>query len=118
MCSFERNGDHFLAVGDIGDNEFARKHVSIYVLKEPKEKADDRKRKSDVEYELKVTYPNRAINSEALAYDPIRKQFPRALQRKHQLRTLRSSDSRESERRYRSDGQARCQPIDSHGNGR
>lgn len=75
MCSFEHDGKNWLAVGDIGDNEFKRDTVSIYVVKEPKEKEGDKKRKSEVAYELKVTYPQGPVNSEALAYDPIRHSF-------------------------------------------
>ena len=75
MCSFEADEKHWLAVGDIGDNEFKRDTVSIYVFKEPKEKEGDRKRKTEVDYELKVKYPNGPVNSEALAYDPIRHAF-------------------------------------------
>ena len=62
-------------MGDIGDNDFQQDFVSIYVFKEPKEKEDDRKRKAEVEYELKVEYPSGPVNSEALAYDPIRHSF-------------------------------------------
>jgi len=75
MCSFEHNGKNWLAVGDIGDNEFKRDTVSIYVLKEPKEKVGDKRRKSEVEYELQVEYPRGPVNSEALAYDPIKHSF-------------------------------------------
>lgn len=75
MCSFEHDGKNWLAVGDIGDNDFRQNYVSIYVFKEPKEKEGDRKRKAEVEYELKVEYPSGPVNSEALAYDPIRHSF-------------------------------------------
>lgn len=75
MCSFEYEGKNWLAVGDIGDNDFQHDFVSIYVFKEPKEKEGDRKRKAEVEYELKVEYPKGAVNCEALAYDPIRHSF-------------------------------------------
>ena len=75
MCSFEHDGKNWLAVGDIGDNDFHHDYVSIYVFKEPKEKEGDKKRKCEVEYELKVEYPRGAVNSEALAYDPIRHSF-------------------------------------------
>ena len=75
MCSFEHDGKNWLAVGDIGDNEFKRDSVSIYVLKEPNEKEGDLRRKSEIEYELQVEYPRGPVNSEALAYDPIRHAF-------------------------------------------
>ncbi len=75
MCAFEYDGKNWLAVGDIGDNDFQHDYVSIYVFKEPKEKEGDRKRKTEVEYELKVEYPGGPTNSEALAYDPIRHSF-------------------------------------------
>lgn len=75
MCAFEHEGKNWLAVGDIGDNDFQLDYVTIYVFKEPKEKEGDRKRKAEIEYELKVEYPTGAANSEALAYDPIRHSF-------------------------------------------
>ena len=75
MCSFEHDGKNWLAVGDIGDNDFQQDFVSIYVFREPKGKEGDRKRKAEVEYELKVEYPFGPVNSEALAYDPIRHSF-------------------------------------------
>jgi hypothetical protein len=75
MCAFEHDGKNWLAVGDIGDNDFREDYVSIYVFKEPKDKEGDRKRKAEVEYELKVEYPGGPTNSEALAYDPIRHSF-------------------------------------------
>jgi len=75
MCAFEHDGKNWLAVGDIGDNDFQQDFVSIYVFKEPKEKEDDRKRKAEIEYELQVEYPSGPVNSEALAYDPIRHSF-------------------------------------------
>ncbi len=75
MCAFEHDGKNWLAVGDIGDNDFRQDYVSIYVFKEPKEKEGDRKRKAEIEYELKVEYPSSPVNSEALAYDPIRHSF-------------------------------------------
>ncbi len=75
MCSFEYEGKNWLAVGDIGDNEFKRDSVAIYVLKEPKEKAGDKRRKSEFEYELHVEYAGGPVNSEALAYDPINHSF-------------------------------------------
>ncbi len=75
MCAFEHDGKNWLAIGDIGDNEFKRDRVSIYVVKEPKEKAGDKKRKSEVEFELIVKYPHGPVNSESLAYDPIKHSF-------------------------------------------
>ena len=75
MCSFEHDGKNWLAVGDIGDNDFQQASVSIYVFREPKEKEGDRKRKAEVEYELQVEYPFGPVNSEALAYDPLRHSF-------------------------------------------
>ena len=75
MCSFEHDGKNWLAVGDIGDNDFKEDFVSIVVFKEPKEKEGDRNRRVKVEYELKVEYPSGAVNSEALAYDPVRHSF-------------------------------------------
>ncbi len=75
MCAFEHDGKSWLAIGDIGDNQLKRASVSIYVVKEPNKKAGDKKRSSEVDFELKVKYPHGAVNSESLAYDPIRHSF-------------------------------------------
>ncbi len=71
--------------GDVGDNAFARKHVIIYGLKEPKVEyqpagADRRaskptKESTKADFEVHVTYPAGPLNCEALAYDPWRKEF-------------------------------------------
>lgn len=85
MCSFTWNDRPYLAIADVGDNAFRRKHVTIYGLKEPdiklipadatgKEAKPDKK-KSDVDFEIKVKYPDGPVNCEAIAYDPWRKQF-------------------------------------------
>ena len=35
MCAFQRDGKHYLAVGDIGDNSAQRKSVRVYVIQVP-----------------------------------------------------------------------------------
>lgn len=84
MCSFERDGKHYLAVGDIGDNPLMRKHVTIYVFEEPKLRSDGKSddKKSDflrldekVLCEIQVKYPQGPTNCEALAYDPLTQSF-------------------------------------------
>lgn len=85
MCSFTWNDRPFLAIADVGDNAFRRKHITIYGLKEPDIKlipqsaegkgAKPDKKKVDVDFEIKVKYPEGAVNCEAMAFDPWRKQF-------------------------------------------
>ncbi len=95
MCSFTWEGQPYLAVADVGDNSFQRKHVTIYIVKEPEidlipvgAKAKDSKpdkKKIETEYEIKVKYPEGPVNCEAIAFDPWRKQF--LLATKEQLRS-------------------------------
>lgn len=85
MCSFTWKDRPYLAIADVGDNAFRRKHVTIYGLKEPEIKlipagaegkeAKPDKMKVDVEFEIKVKYPEGATNCEAIAYDPWSGQF-------------------------------------------
>lgn len=76
ICAFSVKGQKFLAVGDVGDNDRRRHEVHIYVVREPS--LSDRP-KSTIELptvcRLTVTYPQGALNCEALAYDPQRQVF-------------------------------------------
>jgi hypothetical protein len=71
ICSFERDDKHWLAIADVGDNDFARSSIQVYLVQEPKLKKDDGKQKTKVDLELKIKYPQGSINCEAIAYDPI-----------------------------------------------
>ncbi len=85
MCSFTWNDQPYLAVADVGDNGFNRKHVTIYGIKEPEielipvgaegKDAKLNKIKVEVDFEVKVKYPDGPVNCEAMAYDPWRQQF-------------------------------------------
>lgn len=79
MCSFDRDGKHYLAVADSGDNRRQRKSVVIYGVEEPqlqKQRADKpSKLSSELRFEIHVRYPAGAADCEALAYDPWRKQL-------------------------------------------
>ncbi len=80
MCSFSRDGKHFIAVGDVGDNEAKRKSVSIYVIEVSPGLINEQPRtfaslsQSAIAI-LRVTYPDRPVNCEALAYDPLTRSF-------------------------------------------
>ncbi|MEM7478049.1 MAG: hypothetical protein AAF483_23940 [Planctomycetota bacterium] len=77
MCSFERGGEEFLAVADVGDNLSRRKEVQIYVLKVPAlaKLRDDKKISRKYHGRLSVTYEDRAHNCEGIAYDSISQTF-------------------------------------------
>lgn len=80
MCSFDRDGKHYLAVADSGDNLRQRKSVVIYGVEEPqlqtRPAADTpAKLSSDLRFEIHVRYPAGAADCEALAYDPWREQL-------------------------------------------
>ncbi len=79
MCSFERHGKHFLAIGDVGDNSANRGHVVLYVIEEPRLRRDSAAQKVELEVaqveRINVQYADGPVNCESLAYDPRRDQF-------------------------------------------
>ncbi len=79
MCAFERDGHHFVAVGDVGDNGAARTQVAIYVLKVPDwlraPQIKKAKAKLSVDAVYAVTYPTGPVDCESLCYDSIAHKF-------------------------------------------
>ena len=74
MCSFQRDGKSYLAVGDVGDNSRGRSTVVIYVFEEPPLEGLSKRllpklRISQLET-IEVVYPTGAVDCESLAYDP------------------------------------------------
>ena len=67
--------DAHLIIGDIGGNTQSRKHVTLYVLREPKLTTDDLNREVtldlsvDFELEMEVTFPGGVTNYESIAVD-------------------------------------------------
>jgi hypothetical protein len=78
MCSFRRNGKHYLAVGDVGDNQRNRSSVSIYVVEEPELDVNApttiKTSIRDVE-RIQVQYATGPADCESLAYDPVTDKF-------------------------------------------
>ena len=76
LCSFERDGESWLAIGDVGDNSLRRQSVSIYVVKEPKiSKTNNTPLSCRYDSRLEFSYEGGPINCEALAYDPQKDAF-------------------------------------------
>lgn len=82
MCSFTRDGKHYLAIADVGDNGRARKEVVIYGVREAavtpirdEGRAQPAELAANVNFEIHVHYPDGAADCEAMAYDPWREQF-------------------------------------------
>lgn len=73
MCSFERNGKQYFAIGDVGDNLARRDLVQIYVCEIPK--VLKREQEVKVVATLKVRYESGSVNCEALCYDSVRDAF-------------------------------------------
>ncbi len=102
ICAFTRDDRSYLAVGDVGDNNGQRPFVSIYVIELP----DDWQKSLDKNQCLKlpitgtfqVTYPTGAVNSEALAYDPLTREFILATKELLQSRLFGVDASRLTER--------------------
>ena len=65
LASFELDGDPYLLVADIGDNDARYKKRTIYVAKEPR--TDENKTK--VDWEIDFEYPNGPRDAEAAAVD-------------------------------------------------
>ncbi len=78
MCSFERDGEHYLAIGDVGDNQRGRSSVVVYVIKEPALDSDrsslQRISVADVQV-LIAKYPSGPADCEGMAYDPLSDSF-------------------------------------------
>ena len=66
LASFERDGKAWLLVGDIGDNEARRRHYTLYLVEEP---ADPVGQKVKPLRSIRYTYPDGAMDAEALAVD-------------------------------------------------
>jgi hypothetical protein len=70
IASFERDGEKFLAIGDIGNNGRKRKSLVLYVVKEPDLQATE----VDVFEKIEFVYPD-AYNAEALLIMPGGREF-------------------------------------------
>jgi len=65
LASFTLDGDPYLMVADIGDNDAKHKSRKLYFLKEPKAGKKDTK----VDWEITFEYPNGPRDAEAAAID-------------------------------------------------
>lgn len=65
LASFTLDGDPYLMVADIGDNDLRHKSRTLYFLKEPKAGKD----KTTVDWEVRFKYPNGPRDAESAAVD-------------------------------------------------
>jgi hypothetical protein len=65
LASFTLDGEPYLVVADIGDNDLRHKTRTLYFLKEPKAGKD----KTTVDWEVRFEYPNGRRDAEAMAVD-------------------------------------------------
>ncbi|MEJ2298553.1 MAG: endonuclease/exonuclease/phosphatase family protein [Woeseiaceae bacterium] len=65
LASFELDGDPYLLVADIGDNEARHKKRTLYIAKEPRTDED----KTKVDWEVDFEYPDGPRDAEAAAVD-------------------------------------------------
>jgi len=65
LASFTLDGDPYLMVADIGDNDAKHKSRKLYFLKEPKAG----KKSTTVDWEIEFEYPNGPRDAEAAAID-------------------------------------------------
>jgi len=65
LASFTLDGEPYLMVADIGDNDLRHKTRTLYFLKEPKAG----KNKTTVDWEVRFKYPNGLRDAEAAAVD-------------------------------------------------
>lgn len=72
---FEKDGKHYLIVGDIGDNRAKRKHIKFHIFQEPTWKAG--KSEGDIVdiVSISAIYPDGARDAEAFFVDPLTKQL-------------------------------------------
>lgn len=67
LASFERDGEAWLLIADIGDNMAERNHVTLYILREPDPSTD---LVVEPERRLAFRYPDGPRDAEAVAVDP------------------------------------------------
>ncbi|MEZ6075689.1 MAG: hypothetical protein R3C56_08425 [Pirellulaceae bacterium] len=90
ICAFSRDGKHYLAIGDVGDNSARRASVTLYVIEAPVElPASNAVEELSVLATFEVTYPTGPVNCEALAYDPLSSSFVLATKEILQCRLFR-----------------------------
>ena len=65
LASFTLDGEPYLVVADIGDNDLRHKTRTLYFLKEPRAGKD----KTTVDWEVRFRYPNGRRDAEAVAID-------------------------------------------------
>ena len=65
IASFTLDGQPYLLVADIGDNDADRKDVRLYIIEEPEPEDEE----VDVAWEFDFTYPDRPHDAEAVAVD-------------------------------------------------
>lgn len=70
IASFERDGEKYLAIGDIGNNGRKRKSLVLYIVKEP----DDQVKEVEFAEKVEFVYPD-AYNAEALLIMPGGREF-------------------------------------------
>ena len=68
IAAFAKNGDPYLLVADIGDNDAKRKSVRLYVVAEP-DLSDDVLVQQKAEQEIRFRYPDGPRDAEAIAVD-------------------------------------------------
>lgn len=68
MAAFEFDGEPYLLVADIGDNDARRDAVSLLVVAEP-DMAEDDKQREDLAWRVDFRYPDGPRDAEAVAVD-------------------------------------------------
>ena len=71
LCSFRYRNNHYLLIGDVGDNRKQRPFVSLYLLREPTSPqiANDRATTLPLTKTIHLRYPAGACDCEAIAVD-------------------------------------------------
>jgi len=68
MAAFEMDGNHYLIIGEVGDNNKRRNTVWLYILLEPEVLPQSQ---IFPEWEIEFTYPDGPQNCEGIAVDPV-----------------------------------------------
>jgi hypothetical protein len=68
IAAFELDGEPYLLIADIGNNDGKRDHVSLYIVAEPDLSEDD-KQSSAPAWRIDFTYPDGPHDAEAVAVD-------------------------------------------------
>lgn len=87
ICYLERDGGHFLLIGDVGDNARRRRQIELYLVEEPAVQLDRENLAAGrvaARETIRVRFEDGAHNCESLAFDQVTREILLATKHKDQ----------------------------------